>query len=281
RARQSLRQALFRLRRILTRVRSSALMVRDRTVMLERDAIDVDVARFDCLVRRGGAQALRDAVALYQGPLLADLVLEEPAFAEGLRPERERLQELAREALRRMLRHHARRRIADAVGIAGRLLAVDPLQEDVHRTLMRLYVRNDRRDAALRQYQTCVDLLRHELGIEPDAATKRLYRNILHKQPRTRVGTPSAVVRAETPLIGREKELGHLRAALTAAMQGQGRVVLMSGESGVGKSRLVEELAAEASRRGARTLLGHGYETERVLPFRPWIEALRAGRVLA
>src|SRR5262249_6988333 len=177
RARQSLRQALFRLRRILTRVRSSALMVRDLTVRLERDAIDVDVARFGCLVRRGGAEALRDAVALYQGPLLADLVLEEPAFDEWFRPERERLQELAREALRRLLRHHTRRRIADAVGIAGRLLAVDPLQEDVHRTLMRLYVRNDRRDAALRQYQACVDLLRHELGIEPDAETKRLYRN--------------------------------------------------------------------------------------------------------
>ena len=75
-----------------------ALVVRGGTVTLARNAIDVDVARFEHLVGRGGARALTDAVAVYQGPLLGDLAPEEPAFDEWFRPERERLQELAREA---------------------------------------------------------------------------------------------------------------------------------------------------------------------------------------
>ncbi|MGH7303252.1 MAG: ATP-binding protein, partial [Candidatus Rokuibacteriota bacterium] len=84
----------------------------------------------------------------------------------------------------------------------------------------------------------------------------------------------------DAPLVGREGELGRLRQRLRVAWHGRGQMILVTGEAGVGKTRLVEELAAAASAQGARVLLGRGHETEQILPFRPWIDALRAGRAL-
>src|SRR5207244_2625849 len=64
-----------------------------------------------------------------------------------------------------------------------RLLTLDPLQEPMHRALMQLYVDAGRRPAALRQYQLCVDVLRRELDVEPESATKALYQTILRAAP--------------------------------------------------------------------------------------------------
>jgi tetratricopeptide (TPR) repeat protein/ABC-type cobalamin/Fe3+-siderophores transport system ATPase subunit len=85
----------------------------------------------------------------------------------------------------------------------------------------------------------------------------------------------------ETPIVGREVELAHLRDALQATLAGQGQLVAVMGQAGIGKSRLVAELVAEASRKGARILLGRCFETEQVLPFGPWINVLRASRLAA
>src|SRR5439155_1175565 len=139
-----------------------------------------------------------------------------------------------------------------------------------------------RRGGALRQYQACVAVLRKELGVEPEAETKRVYQEILQRQARTSAGAARAgEPAAESPLVGREEEVGHLRRTLREILRGQGRVLLLTGETGIGKSRLIEELAAEAGRSGCRVLLGRAYETEQILPFRPWVDALRAGTILS
>src|SRR5438477_312217 len=107
---------------------------------------------------------------------------------------RARLHELALEALRRLMRHHVKAgRLDQAVPIAVRLVALDPLQEDQQRALMRLHLRQGRRAAALRQYQECVAVLQRELGVEPEPETKRLYLEILqHANPGTvRAARPS------------------------------------------------------------------------------------------
>src|SRR5437867_2736927 len=145
---------------------------------------------------------------------------------------------------------------------------------------MRLYVRQGRRGPALRQYQICVDTLRKELGIEPDSLTQRLYRDILQRQGRA-AGAPTMLAAPGPALIGRDVELGRLRARLREASQGHGGLVLVTGEAGIGKSRLLQELTAGAGRQGVRMLAGRAHEAEQILPFRPWIDALRAGRVLA
>jgi DNA-binding SARP family transcriptional activator len=280
-ARQSLRQTVSRLRKVFRGARSAGLVVEGETVSLDPAAIDIDVVAFERLLRKGTPAALQEAAGLYRGPLLEGLHVAEAPFEEWFRTERERLAELAQEALVKLLRRQlGRGPIEAAVHTAARLLALDPLQETVHRTLMRLYVRQGRRAAALRQYQVCVETLRKELGIEPDPQTQRLYRDILQRQARQPAGTP-AVAAPGPPLIGRETELGRLRAWLREASRGHGRLVLLTGEAGIGKSRLLQELAMAGARQGVRILSGRAYEAEQILPFRPWIDALRAGRVLA
>jgi DNA-binding SARP family transcriptional activator len=133
--------------------------------------------------------------------------------------------------------------VEPAAHAAARLLAIDPLQEEVHRTLMRLYVRQGRRAAALRQYQACVAILQKELGVEPEAQTKRLYLEILQRAApaagarggtlATGRGAPPA---ADAPLVGRQEELTRLRRRLDAAWRGAGQVILVTGEAGVGRA---------------------------------------------
>ena len=84
-------------------------------------------------------------------------------------------------------------------------------------------------------------------------------------------------------LVGRDEETGHLQAALTAAQAGHGGTVLLTGEAGIGKSRLVRELARAAGTRGFTVLTGRAVAGGVPTPFRPFAEALvsagRAGRL--
>src|SRR5439155_19159692 len=139
---------------------------------------------------------------------------------------------------------------AAAVQSALRLLALDPLQESVHRSLMRLYVQQGRRHAALRLYQECVEILRRELDVEPEAETQGLYREILRQRPGRTATTSGVAVLSEMPLVGREMEVGRLYAALSEAWTGHAKVIAVVGEAGIGKTRLLAELGAEAGRRG-------------------------------
>src|SRR3954466_12692559 len=75
------------------------------------------------------------------------------------------------------------------------------------------------------------------------------------------------------PLVGRERELAVLRAHLARALARQGSLVLLSGEAGVGKTALAESLCHEAQDRGARLLVGRGYDLSETPPYGPWTEA--------
>src|SRR5262249_2134867 len=75
--------------------------------------------------------------------------------------------------------------------------------------------------------------------------------------------------------VGRAEELGTLKAAIDAALGGRGSLVLVGGEPGIGKTRLVEEAGVYAKLRGARVLLGRCFEEEAALPYLPFVEALR------
>ena len=294
-ARGGLRQALSRLRRTVATEPPAVLLDGDH-VALNPAVVDVDAFEFERLIEQGTPDALERACALYGGDLLEGFALSEPAFEEWLLAERERLRELALEALARLLRHHCTAGSREAaLPTALRLVALDPLQESVHRALMRLYVEVGRRPAALRQYQICVGALHRELGVEPEAATKQLYQDILRQrparlttdaegagasgQPDTPRHTDESALSRELPLVGREAETLRLREALDDAWTGRGRTVAVVGEAGVGKSRLVAEIAAEAFARQGRVLVGRCYEAEQILPFGPWVDALRAARL--
>ena len=294
RARNAVRQVLFNLRR--TVAPADALRLVGETVTLDPDAVDVDVAAFEQEVASGSLEALERGVALYRGDLLAGLPRQEPPFEEWLLTQRERLRELALEAMARLLARQREEGALDrSVNIALRLLALDPIQETVHRTLMRLYADTGRRGAALRQYQVCVTSLQRELGIEPEPETKELYQHILRLRPGRTSGAPSSISAGEVeatggtssvsvpatdqvPLVGRTREMARLRGALEGAIGGRGSLIAILAEGGMGKSRLVEELGTEAARRTS-ILRGRAYEAAQILSYGPWVEALQAARV--
>jgi DNA-binding SARP family transcriptional activator len=290
----NLRQALTRIRRVLPRPVLRALVLEGKTVALEPSLVEVDAARFEQLVADGKPESLGRAATVYQGELLTGVTLSERSFEDWLTSQRERLHELALQAFARLLAHQQEAGLAEPAMQTGlRLLAMDPLQEPVHRAVMRLYAQLGRRAAALRQYQRCVSILRHELATEPELETQRLYQEILRQHPARReaplrarsaadplpgLHAPSMFVQsvANTPLIGREDDLGRLHAALEAALSGRSLLVAVLGEAGIGKTRLLGELASVAAQRGVAILVGHAYESEQILPYGPWIDAFRS-----
>ena len=287
RARHSLRQALVTLRQALPGAAATCLVEAGDTVGLNPATVEVDVSLFERLTADGSPSALDRAAALYRGDLLEGISVNEPPFEEWLRTERERMRELAIEGLAKLLAHLSRFGAVDqAVTIAVRLLGLDPVQEPVHRALMRLYARQGRRGAALRQYQICVEVLDRLLGVEPERETKELYREILQTSSASAridepLRRPAHLTTSSTALVGRTAEMATLRQRLDDARQGRGAIGLIQGEAGIGKTRLVEALAAEALVAESQVVLGRAYESEQVLPLGPWVNAFRAGHVPA
>jgi DNA-binding SARP family transcriptional activator len=228
-ARDGLRHALVALRKALGGIAPAPLLTDRQTLALDSTVVDVDATTFQRRIEEGTPGALEHAAQLYRGDLLLGIGVSEPLFEEWLLAERERLREMALEAQVRLLAHQARNGNTEpAIRTALRLLTLDPLQEAVHRTLMRLYARQGRRGAALKQYHVCVDALRRELGADPETTTSELYQELLRcgpsrsrpvpevSQPHVR---PDGAVPSEvgTPLAGHAPHLRHLRAALDEA----------------------------------------------------------------
>jgi DNA-binding SARP family transcriptional activator len=259
-----------------------------RDLQLAAARFTVDVPAFEAALADVDLDTLAAVGAAYRGELLAGLALDEVAFDDWLQARRQRLHEQALRLFERLGDGlQAAGRIEPALQATLRLLELDPLHEQAHRRLMQLQASLGRRSAALRQYQVCVDVLRRELGTEPEPATRRLYHELL-RMPAAQAGPahgPQAAAAArpvhESPLVGRADELAALLAALDAARAGEGRLVLLLGEAGVGKTRLGDELAARAQDQGLRVLVGRCHESQRLLPLAPWTEALRLAGVAA
>lgn len=296
----SLRQTLFLLGKVLG---NGVILRSGRHVGIAQGALDTDVARFAAHCARPELESLQLASDLYRSEFLAGLNIDEPTFDEWSTPQRQRLHELAIDAQKRLVDLHCRDRDTEnAIRAALRLTVLDPLDEATHRLLMDLHARSGRRGAALRLYRACVGVLRRELGTDPHEATQRLYRDILQhrvgpsvtegpRAPRSRqtVAEPDDARRSDLieraipthALIGRAGDLTALREALDAAARHEGRVVMLLGEVGIGKTTLLTAAAMEANRRGFHALLGRAHESEQVLAFSPWIDAIRSGGPLA
>jgi DNA-binding SARP family transcriptional activator len=185
RARHSLSTELWRLRRWLAALyaESGALFsLRDGEVRLQlSDSWWLDLVEFERHLARAHqsektnptqyAASLQQAVQLYRGDLL------EGCYSDWCLVERERLRQAYLDALLKLLVHHGgKREYATAIEYGQRLLNADPLQEQVHRELMKLYVLNHQQPQALAQYQTCVRILQDELSIAPSVETQVIMR---------------------------------------------------------------------------------------------------------
>ena len=178
-ARASLRQALSELRAAIAPATQLALVAKTDTIAWQPGAAWVDTKALELAVRLTDDTALQDAAGLYGGDFLEGLPVDEPAFEQWLAAERERLRMLACTVHTRLRDGaEARGQIEEALTFGLRLVALDPLQEHVHRALMRLYVAQGRHDAALSQFERCKRELSAQLSVEPQPETVELARTI-------------------------------------------------------------------------------------------------------
>jgi len=165
-----------------------------------------------------------------------------------------------------------------------RWLALDPLQEEAYRRLMRVHLALGDASAALQVYATCRARLAEELRVKPSAETVALAEHI--RATATRRGSHPArpsIAKAENqppselvaPLVGRAQAFAQLTGRYQQARQGQPQAVLLAGEAGIGKTRLAREFVAWARAQGAEVLSGQAFEMGGRLPYQPLIEAVR------
>ncbi len=182
-ARLNLRKALSRLRACCPGSGSDCLITQDDRVTLLSDRVTVDVAHFLRSAQEATPASLERAAALYRGPLLLGFPACGEVFDDCITAERQRLEDTYCSVLHRLLEHHAATgAIESGVQTALSLLRIDPLQEHVHQTLMRLYLYLGRPGAALAQYRRCRELLAEELGVEPSTETEQLKAILLEGQ---------------------------------------------------------------------------------------------------
>ncbi len=299
--RRMLSDALWRARRLLTQpgAADTSLLDISGAAVAFRPAPDtfVDLITFERLLQPYASRLddpaaigddaigpMREAIALYRGDFLEDCYDDWTLF------ERERLRELYLSTLRRLLAYDMNAQAyAAALQTALRLVRADPLREEAHRELMRLYYLLGREADALRTYDQCAKLLDEELGVEPDSATVSLYEEIRSLQQRraweqahldtlapASADDTSPAALPEPPLVGRPEQRAELIDAVELAIAGAGGMLLLAGEAGLGKSRMLREVAAGAEWRGAHVSWGRAREDAQALPFGALREALAA-----
>jgi len=177
-ARDSLKQALAGIRQAFRQADLDPVRADRDSVTLQLDSIEIDAIEF---VRQATeTAACNKAVTMYRGRLLDGIDGLTAEFEEWLRPERERLGDLAVRALEQFALSSAPNAGAsEAIRLGRCLLAYDRMREPVYRALMRLHALQGERTEALKLYATLRDALKQDLGVAPDAKTEDLYRDIL------------------------------------------------------------------------------------------------------
>jgi DNA-binding SARP family transcriptional activator len=257
-ARTNLRHVLHNLRRSVPEA-DRFIDVRPRMLQWRTQAsMWLDVAVFEQAVTEG---RLQDAVESYTGDLL------EGIYDDWVLEERERLARLHVDSLEQLTRElEAEHRWPQAIRYAERPVRQDPLREETYRLLMRLYDASGDHARAVRVFHVCAATLQRELGVQPAAATRAAYEALLPAAP-----GPQALREPAAPagpaLVGRTAERAQLTAVWKAALRGSAQVVLVTGEPGIGKSRLVEELRLWCGQGGAATAEARAYPAEGAMAY--------------
>jgi DNA-binding SARP family transcriptional activator len=278
---------------------ASSIETRTPGYALNIEPAQLDLTRFEDHVRAAGiarqrgdhaaaASLLRDALDLWRGPALADL-LAEPFLTEAARLEELRLvaMEDRVEAELALGAHN------HLVGELEALVAAHPLRERLRAQLMLALYRSDRQAEALRAYQDLRRVLGDELGIEPSRELASLEEAMLLQRPELEwkaaapSGTPAAPADTRRPragpgvlsgvsgpFVGREDEVARLEEIWAKVQTGQLELAFVAGEAGIGKTRLVAEFANAAAAEGALVLYGR-CDDDAPVPYRPFVEALR------
>ncbi len=293
------------LRTLLSRLRSalgaSALVGREELTLTMPEPVWIDVEAAAQEVQRAQRTLdrgdVRSAWALAQVPLnIAGRGLLPGTQAAWLEPRRRELEDVrlrALEVIGRAGLAMGGTQLASAERAARSLIDAEPYRESGYALLMEVLALQGNLAEGLRVYDRLRTLLRDELGTMPSAETIAVHERLVRPQaPEAAPGTsgsspgpasvplpPELAIRADAPLVGRERELSAL-ARLWAIARGDlkgdrpGRIALLAGDPGIGKTRLAAELAYNAYRQGACVLAG-GAPEETLVPYQLFVEALR------
>ena len=177
---QSLRQARLTLARNLEAHGLELVQFSRREITLDDGALEIDVVDFARLQAAGDPDSLARAVELYRGEFLAGIEIDSEAFDEWLQQTRAWYRQQVEAALIKLLTLQDQAGAQEsAIRTARRILALDPLREDMHRWLMRAFAASGQRTSALAAYDACRAMLREELNVAPEPETEALYRAIL------------------------------------------------------------------------------------------------------
>jgi DNA-binding SARP family transcriptional activator/tetratricopeptide (TPR) repeat protein len=291
-ARSSLQSIVSRLRQRLgageePAVRAARIVSRNRAYRIVVGPDELDSLRFERLFDQARAalaedaptasSLLREALALWHGDVLDDLRDQphgEPATA--------RLRHLRRQAVEvKAEADLGAGREADVISEVRAAIADDPYNERLRQHLMVALYRTGRAAEAVDVYFDLAELL-DERGMRPSRELHQLHQQIQRQEdtPGQSRQRPASAPPPEAPagqrmFVGREPELRHLRDALRDARAGQGRLVLLGGEMGIGKSHLARELVREAAPAGVEALWGRVWEEEGAPVYWPWIQITR------
>jgi len=209
-AQQNLRQALYRLRQMLGQ---DVFAGETGEISLAPEIIDCDAVRLEALIHDGDQASLAEASGLYKQRLLADVTIDEEAWADWVAGERERLEGLALQGLAEFGAAELAAGHADqALETGRRALAINNLREDAHRLVLQALAAAGRKAEALKHYEDLVALLKRELNAEPDTATRSLAAQLRSAQPsgkpsadegssKSSASSPTLVVVADSPSI--------------------------------------------------------------------------------
>jgi len=283
-ARNNLRQQLHQLRQAFPEVEHFLFTDAHMLYWHPVTPCSLDVAAFeqmltlaDAATRQHDQHALQDALeqadSLYRGELLPG------CYNEWILPERDRLRQRHSQVLEHLLRlFEGQGDHITAIRYTQRLLALDPLSEDLYRRLMRLFALNNDRASALHVYHTCVTILQREMGVDPDPTTREVYEHLMQQEiPAIQAIVHQPLLTATPTLIGRNREWEALQDAwYHTTTTAEPHFVLMTGEAGIGKSRLAEEFLLWTSQQGAVTAKTRSYAAEGQLSLAPVTEWLRS-----
>ncbi|MEU9706240.1 AAA family ATPase, partial [Streptomyces sp. NPDC047981] len=274
----SLRVALHAARRALEpelppRTASSYLTGEGSLLWLDPRTVRIDADEAEALAETALAAGDRAALAAALDAFTGEL-LPEDRYAPWAEARRARLSDLRERALLALAEAHLTAGAPEeAVAAAERVLASSPAEESAHRLLIGAYLRQGLRRRAVAQYHLCREALDAEFGVRPGAETERLHREALAAPaPASRTVGPTLpdVVRRPpaSPLRGRDEVLAGLLAPAAPP------VLLVTGEAGLGKTRLVGDAARRAAEEGTAVLWGAGHDAEGHTPYGPFAEAL-------